>query len=49
MLEIEALFMFFGMHSFGILFKRGILKVMSGKSIYIQVFVQSFRAGFEKK
>ena len=46
---MRALWRFFGLHSFEIQFGRGILKVMLGKSIYIEVFVQSFRAGFEKE
>ena len=49
MLEMAALWRFFGLHSIGIRFGRRISKAMSGKSIYIQVFVQSFRAGFGKK
>ena len=37
------------MHSFRIWFGRSILKVVSGKSMYIEVFVQSFRTSFVKK
>ena len=35
-------------HYFGILFGKGISKMMSSKFIYIQVFVYYFRACFEK-
>ena len=46
---MEALWRFFEVQSLGIQLRRDILKVMLSKSIYIQVFVQSFRPDFEKK
>ncbi len=39
----------FTMHSFGIVFGGGFLKMVLGKFIYTQVFMHSFRACFEKK